>query len=1438
MSIYCSNCMKPIESGATICPYCKQPVHIDAPSHHLKPGTVLHGRYLVGKARGQGGFGITYIGFDTTLDVRVAIKEYYPNGFSSRNHDLTDNVTVTLDDTELYEKGKARFLQEAKTLARFYEEPGIVSVHDFFEENNTAYIVMEYLDGITLKRFVEAKGKIPPDSIFRVIRPLINALEKVHTQGVVHRDISPDNIMVLRNGSLKLLDFGAAREVGGDKSLSVMLKHGYAPYEQYRSTGEQGPWTDIYALCATIYFCLTGIRPESSVDRMENDTLQRPSELGVKIEQSKESVLLHGMSLRVRDRYKSLSELKNALYGSDNAQKGKTIDIVSAEPSPQESQLEKVEKSQKPVEIEEKSQNTSGKKRKKQRKAPVKGILLSSLVAFLCLAVLLVATRFSHKDSLTSNSIVELAAMLPMNNISISSDHAVAIRENGTVIAAGNNEKDQCEVSEWQNIVSVEAGEGCTFAIGKNGYAIVVGDNSFGQFDLQWEYLKDISVNSNHIVGLHEDGTVVAVGKNEYGECNTNNWEDIIAVSAGWKHTVGLKSDGTVVAVGSNDEGQCDVNNWANIVAVSAGALHTVGLTSDGHVIAVGNNIDRECNVQDWTDIIAVDAGNTHTVGIRKDGTAVAVGTNLMGECNVNTWTDLIAINAGGSTTMGLRKDGTIVSTATKISTPWYGIKTTQELPDESLRKGIIPDDQSVSGITWEHDYATKSLVFTGVGLMRDYTVEEGIVLPWTKYKGNCDLVVIKNGITEIGNCTFAGMTNLSTGEGIKKVLIPRTVTRIGALAFEFCFDLSDVYYEGSEEEWNQITIEKNNTFLTNSLIHYNSTEIDVSPDVTKEIIPTSQKSRDDLLAEGEQYLVDGDYGNALEYLLAAADAGSAEAMFSIGFMYSTGTGVDKDYSKGMEWYQKSADLGFGDAMYIIGEMYSVGKGVTQDYSKAMEWYKKAAAAGSYRALTSIGDLYIDGKGVNHDEVEAMRWYEKAAQFKDADAMYKIAWLYLNGLGVNPDDKTAMEWFQEAANAGNIDAMWFAGMMYSEGRGVTQDYNKALEWYQKAANAGDAHAMYAIGNMYRDGKGVDQDYTKAIEWYQKAANAGNAAAMEEIGWMYYSGTLVSKDYAKALEWYQRAANGGNALAMNDIGDMYRDGVGVEQDYNKALEWYQNAANLNDADAFAKIGWMYLNGFGVSQDFAKTLTWYEKAASAGNSSAMAVVGRLYEKGLGVEQDFGKAMEWYQKSADAGDNVAMECIGDMYYNGIGVEQDYTTAQIWYKKAVEAGNADTKAKLAQYPMEAESALRQSGQYSAEYATIIPQNPTTIYMRAIQEEKELGQSLSFVQRINYIFQSYNDRFDSEGIEHDGRTEIGYSSKGYSHNKYGFYYADGNLYYAEAREDDGVVQLYFWDGKLIAAVDYRYGDTDMVAEGGAFEKIKEEYGWLYGTAMSINFSQ
>ena len=330
MECICYNCMETIKPDVDKCPCCGKSLHFEVPAHQLKPGTLLQNRYLVGKALGQGGFGITYIGKDTTLNMRVAIKEYYPNGYSNRNHDVTDNVTITASDRDVFfHNGKQKFLYEARILAMFCGEPGIVSVRDFFETNNTAYIVMEYINGVTLKKYVTKKGPLSAHIVFHIMQPVLKALAKVHEQGVVHRDISPDNIMVVSDGTLKLLDFGSAREVGGDKSLSVMLKPGYAPEEQYRSSGKQGPWTDVYALCATMYFCLTGRAPEESIERIwsGNTNTPAPSECGADTIQWQDTIIMRGLSVRAEDRFQSVKDLAEAMSAkpSDTYQHDYTV---------------------------------------------------------------------------------------------------------------------------------------------------------------------------------------------------------------------------------------------------------------------------------------------------------------------------------------------------------------------------------------------------------------------------------------------------------------------------------------------------------------------------------------------------------------------------------------------------------------------------------------------------------------------------------------------------------------------------------------------------------------------------------------------------------------------------------------------------------------------------------------------------------------------------------------------------------------------------------------------------------------------------------------------------------------------------------------------------------------------------------------------------------
>ena len=286
--------------------------------HCLRKGTRLIGRYIIEGVLGQGGFGITYLGIDELHEKKVAIKEFFPQGIVTRNIEYQDTVTVTfVGEKENYEKGKERFLKEARTMAKFSKDEGIVKALDFFGINNTAYIVMEYLEGITLKQYLRENQRIAPEDLIELLVPLIESLDEIHSQGMIHRDISPDNIMVLPDGRIKLMDFGAARDYTefGEKSLSIVLKPGYAPPEQYQTHGIQGPWTDIYALCATMYKCITGENPPDAIERVMDDSLKKISEFGIAIPPQEEAAIIKGMSVSAKDRYQDIKDFCEDLYG-------------------------------------------------------------------------------------------------------------------------------------------------------------------------------------------------------------------------------------------------------------------------------------------------------------------------------------------------------------------------------------------------------------------------------------------------------------------------------------------------------------------------------------------------------------------------------------------------------------------------------------------------------------------------------------------------------------------------------------------------------------------------------------------------------------------------------------------------------------------------------------------------------------------------------------------------------------------------------------------------------------------------------------------------------------------------------------------------------------------------------------------------------------------
>lgn len=327
MSNYCYSCMNEIDGG--YCPYCKKENVADSVAYRLKPGTILNKKILVGNCIGEGGFGITYIGRDLTLDRRVAVKEYFPNGYVNRNNNVSQLVSATTDNqVSFFKKGLQNFLEEARKIAKLTNVSGIVDVREYFEENGTAYIIMEYLDGINLSVYLRQNGLFKPETIFTLMLPITYSLQKMHEEGIIHRDISPDNIMYLTDGTLKLTDFGSARYFSNaQKEMSVVIKQGYAPEEQYSKNGDQGPWTDVYGLCATMYKCITGKTPVDAVDRIKQDTLVPPSELGIQIPEAMQITLMYGLAVFKNDRCKSMQELS---YLMEKALANENIQVESA----------------------------------------------------------------------------------------------------------------------------------------------------------------------------------------------------------------------------------------------------------------------------------------------------------------------------------------------------------------------------------------------------------------------------------------------------------------------------------------------------------------------------------------------------------------------------------------------------------------------------------------------------------------------------------------------------------------------------------------------------------------------------------------------------------------------------------------------------------------------------------------------------------------------------------------------------------------------------------------------------------------------------------------------------------------------------------------------------------------------------------------------------
>lgn len=319
----CMGCMNEIPDGVRQCPICGYDEStLVQESYYLMPGTVIGGKYIVGKVMDYNRFYITYLGWDAERNQKVTVHEYLPSDFSTRAKGETGVTIYSGDALEQFEEGLKTFLNEGNAVQHISDLQGVSIVYDCVSENDTGYIINEYLEGQTLKELLNQGKKYSMEEAMTIITPLLQGLSRIHASQVMHYDICPNHVFITDQGEVKLINFGAAKytTTSNSKSLAIILKPGYAPEEQYRSQGEKGAWSDVYAVAALLYRMITGIVPDEAVERAMIDNLKPPSELGVKLPKATENALLNALNVYKEYRTPSAEQFLKEL-SSDNVKR-------------------------------------------------------------------------------------------------------------------------------------------------------------------------------------------------------------------------------------------------------------------------------------------------------------------------------------------------------------------------------------------------------------------------------------------------------------------------------------------------------------------------------------------------------------------------------------------------------------------------------------------------------------------------------------------------------------------------------------------------------------------------------------------------------------------------------------------------------------------------------------------------------------------------------------------------------------------------------------------------------------------------------------------------------------------------------------------------------------------------------------------------------------
>ena len=963
---FCYNCMEPLAEGQTVCPHCGHDHTIrQNPEDVLTEGSLLNGKYIVGKMLGRGGFGVTYIGYDLTLKIKVAIKEFFPAGVGTRNTHTKTVTAITAEGQAGFESGRQAFQDEAQVLARF-NSPNIVHVREYFRENGTAYIVMDLVEGSGLSGEVQkCGGTMPWQRVLDLFKPLIVELGRLHEENLIHRDIKPDNIKVVQNKKrgeeyLVLLDFGAARRFVSENvtgTYTAMVTPGYAPIEQYNQQSRQGPYTDVYGVCATMYAALTGRRPLASTERVAEDAELPPiRNFAQDMPADTEKAIMHGLEVKGKDRTQSMQELYDELYGeskSEAADKstGKTAEVkTSSAPAAPVTETGKAE----------------GRKEKKKKPLWIIPLLLAAAAGVYLFAV----QPLGEKGSGTIPAVTQEAAESYLQAATGTPDGRFHASQTSAVEVSSTSIALQAQLESTRAAVGTADAEATRAAVRNES--------------------EEITATSAAVQTLSAQVTATRGAVLATRAAVRTESAEITATSAAVQ-TLSAQVTATRGAVLATRAAVRTESVKATATSAAVQTLSAQVTATRGAVLATRAAVRTES-----AEITATSAA-VQTLSAQVTATRAAVHAT---RAAVRTESAEITATAAAVRTAAAEQ-----TPEPQVTPTVSGQGSTQGAPDYEELAAL--GDEAY----WNGDYekaleylvpaadAGDSSAQTLLGMM--YFAGDGVPQSYSsaiKYykkaadQGNpvaqTDLGVMYEygyGVFQ-SNRTAVEYYSKAADQDYHEGLVHLGQMYENGKGVPRSYSTALSYYKKAADQGNAAALTNIGNMYENGFGVYQSNK------------------------------------TAFEYYRQAADLGDAEGQARLGYMYENGLGTIQSVPKALEYYKLAADQNNTMALNRIGSMYENGIGLTKSNRAAMDYYRLSANLGDPMGQCLLGKMYENGKGTAKSYTSAVKYYTMAAEQGDMLGQYYLGCMYENGLGVEQSTEKALEYYKLSAAQGYQEA--------------------------------------------------------------------------------------------------------------------------------------------------------------------------------------------------------------------------------------------------------------------------------------------------------------------------------------------------------------------------------------------------------------------------------